>query len=113
MVFVICLYVLAEYALPFVFPESPWAYTIKYDTKRDYVRVTPKPGDCDFLHAPIGLKGCHYETSIQVTRYSKDVQSGRAIVSYDDGKTWSPVPADEKSGPTEVYVGWDRVADTR
>jgi hypothetical protein len=37
--------------------------------------------------------------------------SGRPIVSYDDGKTWSPLPADEKPGPAEVYVGWDRVAD--
>ena len=25
------------------------------------VHVDPQPGDCDFMHAPLGEKGCHYE----------------------------------------------------
>jgi hypothetical protein len=25
------------------------------------VTVEPRPSDCDFIHAPLGDKGCHYK----------------------------------------------------
>jgi len=96
---------------PSLFPESAWAYALRYETDSDRIHVAPKPGDCDFLHAPIGLKGCHYEKSVQVMRYSKDVQTGRPTVSYDDGKTWNLLPEGEKPGPVQVYVDWLKVQD--
>jgi hypothetical protein len=103
---------LAVYLLPRVFPESPWAYALRYGTDASRVQVSAKPADCDFLHAPVGFKGCHYEKSVQVTRYDNDEHTHRPIVSYDDGKTWSSLAADQKSGSPEVYVSWDRVPDT-
>lgn len=96
---------------PSLFPESPWAYALKYDTSSNHVHVLPKPTDCDFLHAPIGFKDCHYEKSVQVTRYSTDVHSRQPIVSYDGGKTWRFVPEGEKTGPAEVDVGWVQVRE--
>ncbi len=101
------------YTLPYVFSESPWAYALRYSTDLSQVKILPKPADCDFLHAPIGFKGCHYEKSMQVTRCKTDAQSGNTVVSYDDGKTWATAEAGEKPGPTQVYVGWDRVTDGR
>ena len=102
---------LVAHFAPSLFPESAWAYALRYETDSDRIHVAPKPGDCDFLHAPIGLKGCHYEKSVQVMRYSKDVQTGQPIVSYDDGKTWNLLPEGEKPGSVQVYVDWLKVQD--
>ena len=99
------------YTLPLVFSESPWAYALRYSADLSQVQILPKPADCDFLRAPIGFKGCHYEKSIQVTRYKTDAQSGNTFVSYDDGKTWAAAEAGQKPGSTQVHVGWDRVVD--
>jgi hypothetical protein len=44
-------------------------------------------------------------------RYSKDVQTGQPIVSYDDGKTWNLLPEGEKPGSVQVYVDWLKVQD--
>ena len=84
---------------------------MRYGTDTSRVQVARKPADCDFLHAPIDFKECHYEKSVQVTRYSADVQSSRPIVSYDDGKTWSQLPEGEKPGRAQVYVNWEKVED--
>jgi hypothetical protein len=98
---------------PSVFSESPWAYALKYDTDSTHVHITPKPGDCDFLSAPIGFKDCHYEKSVEVTRHANG-STGPPIVSYDDGKTWHPLPADQLlSSSVEVYVSWNRVKGER
>ena len=102
---------LVAHFAPSLFPESAWAYALRYETDSNRIHIAPKPGDCDFLHAPIGLKGCHYEKSVQVMRYSKDVQTGQPIVSYDDGKTWNLLPEGEKPGSVQVYVDWLKVQD--
>ncbi len=104
---------LVIYTLPYVFSESPWAYALRYSTDLNQVKILPKPADCDFLHAPIGFKDCHYEKSTVVTRYKTDAQSGNTVVSYDDGKTWATAEAGQKPGSTQVYVGWVRVMDGR
>ncbi len=115
--------VLMSHFAPSLFPESPWAYALRYDTDSSHVHVAPKPTDCDFLHAPIGLKSCHYEKFVGVTHYAKGSDLGR--VSFDGGKSWSPLregemvafvcdvpqswslPAGEP-GVTVVFVGWNR-----
>ncbi len=109
-VFVIgVLFVLFSHVWPLVFPESRWAYALAYDTDEKHVRIEPKPHDCDFLHAPLGDKHCHYEKAILVSRYGKDVRTGQPMVSYDGGKTWIVLPTDQKPGPIEVYVTWNRL----
>jgi hypothetical protein len=95
---------------PSVFSESPWAYALGYDADEQYIHVTPKPRDCDFMHAPIGDKGCHYQRIVQVTPYSTNANN-QPIISYDNGKTWAPLPEGQKVGKTEVDVSWERVGD--
>jgi len=55
-----------------------------------------KPHDCDFLNAPLGYKGCHYEIQA-VLNGSFDFQSG-------EGKSVVHVPA-------VVDVHWVRVKE--
>jgi hypothetical protein len=51
---------------PSVFPESRWAYALKYDTDATRVQIIPKSADCDFLHAPIGFNPhFHFELYLQ------------------------------------------------
>ena len=95
------------------FPKAKWPYAFKYGTNGNHVHVSPTPADCDFLHAPVGFKGCHYEKSVQVMLYGTDVKTHQPIISYDEGKTWNWLPAGHQAELNEVYVGWDRVADTR
>jgi hypothetical protein len=92
-----------------MFSESRDEYALAYDAATKDVFVAPQPSDCDFLHAPIGSKDCHYEKLVEVTRYSSDTQSGQPIVSYDDGKSWNWLPPGQKPGPIEVYVIGNRV----
>ena len=99
--------------LPLTFPESPWAYTLVFGGlfHETDVHVAQKPHNCDFSYAPLGSKGCHYEKQVSVWRHTISA-SGGPIISYDDGKTWRPFPADQKPGATEVYVFWNRREET-
>jgi hypothetical protein len=36
-------------------------YAFKYDVNVGQVHIAPKPTDCNFWHAPVGFKDCHYE----------------------------------------------------
>ncbi len=110
---IILLFFLFSQVSPLVFPESPWAYALAYDTDESRVSVEPKPHNCDFLYAPIGDKGCHYERVVSVTRYGSDVRTGQPIVSYDGGKTWAALPKNQRPRLTEVSVSWHRIEGTR
>jgi hypothetical protein len=52
-----------------------WWYNVGYDQ----VTIQKKPTDCNFFHAPLGDKDCHYEShvgGVQVSvRFGKDCQS--------------------------------------
>lgn len=94
---------------PLLFPESQWAYALRYNTDSSNVEIVPKPTDCDWDYAPLGRKDCHYEKVVSVTKYSTDTKTGRSIVTHDDGKTWDWVPEGEKAGPAQVYVTWSKM----
>jgi hypothetical protein len=40
------------------------------------------PSDCDFLHAPIGNKGCHYKKLVEMTEPSTANGNKRSIYVY-------------------------------
>jgi hypothetical protein len=94
--------------------HSKLRYVMWYGTDWSSVTVDPEPHDCDLLAAPLGEKNCRYDAQVttQKTILSLDKNSGRRIVSYDEGKTWDfndgPNPAKEG---TTVYVGWKKVDD--
>src|SRR5258708_38454293 len=60
-----------------------------------------KPNDCDFIHAPLGDKGCSYKAHVKVynadgvlvagenaPKYGSDTKTAKPIISYDGGKNW-------------------------
>ncbi|WP_439408795.1 hypothetical protein ACNJX9_11255 [Bradyrhizobium sp. DASA03076] len=91
-------------ALWFFAPDS-WTnalwYGVKYQVGFDKVQTSTKPKDCDFMHAPLGDKGCSYKAHVKAynasgalvsgedaPKYGRDSKTGSSIISYNDGKTW-------------------------
>jgi hypothetical protein len=52
---------------------GPGVYSIKYAVSADKIYVDPKPADCDFWHAPVGNKQCHYQ-KVVIARHAKDMR---------------------------------------
>src|SRR5262249_28454347 len=47
-------------------PRAVW-YAVEYKIPPARVFIDPQPSDCEFWHAPLGYKGCHYEAFVFVT----------------------------------------------
>jgi hypothetical protein len=43
--------------------DKAW-YSVRYLVVPDHVKIEPKPSDCDFMQAPLGRKGCHYQAKV-------------------------------------------------
>ena len=82
-------------------------YSLRYGAAFANVQVDKKPHDCDFFHAPIGDKDCHYDKDVSVTRYGHNA-AGVAVVSYDNGKTWSAADFAIPEYSPQVDVGWHK-----
>jgi hypothetical protein len=54
-----------------VMPDK-YAYSFQYDVDLDNVFVDKKPKNCDWEHAPIGDKGCHYKKVVTPQKNEKD-----------------------------------------
>ena len=110
-----------------ILPDS-WTDKIKcsmeYSVDLAQVRRNIKPTDCDFMHAPLGDKSCHYKKTVSAynaagdavagddaPKYAKNTY-GNTIVSYDEGKTWTVLdtPAPDLRIKS-VEIGWTKVAD--
>jgi hypothetical protein len=105
---------------------DPFLYSTEYSINSDRVHRNNRPTDCDFMHAPLGGKGCHYKKTVTAynavgnpvggdggVRYSKNT-IGNPIVSYDDGKTWQVLPADSPVPDLTVKtveIDWIKVTD--
>jgi hypothetical protein len=74
---------------------------VAYNVSPSNIFYPPKPPDCDFLHAPLGRKECHYKAVVEAfnasgvqiagdgaPKYSRDVKTNKPIISWDGGKTW-------------------------
>jgi hypothetical protein len=101
-------------------------YGVKYEVSFDQVHTSDKPSDCDWSRAPLGGKGCYYKTNVgaynavgnlvagdNAPKYGNDVRTGKPIISYDDGKTWSWSYADatpDRKVKT-VRVEWVKVTE--
>jgi hypothetical protein len=77
----------------FVLLDSVWVnrirYAKQYSVDMDRVFMEPKPHDCDFIKAPIGMKHCHFDKSV-VTQPPQPVQDEQVI---------------------GVYINWTKVQD--
>ncbi len=89
-----------------VFMPPSWTnaiwYGVQYKVSFNEVYTSNKPSDCDWTYAPLGKKGCYYKAVVSAfneagdlvggegaPKYSKDTKTGKPIISYDDGKTWT------------------------
>jgi hypothetical protein len=92
-------------------------YVAMYHVSANEVLVQDKPKLCDWGHAPIGDKGCHYEAVVNITRWSKSTE-GKPIVSHDNGKKWHLIQPDESAADDTpklpsalVIVTWEKMED--
>jgi hypothetical protein len=82
-------------------------YSFEYNCPSDQVHRSPRPTDCDWGHAPLGDKDCHYKKIVSAYNaaeyvvagdgaaiYGGDQATGKVIVSYDDRKTWQILTPD-------------------
>lgn len=101
-------------------------YSVRYFVPPNEVHVDARPQDCDFMHAPLGSKGCHYEAVVaaynsagdllsgdRAPKYGHDSKTGKPIISWDQGKTWTWMVAaavpDQKV--KSVNVSWMKIVD--
>jgi hypothetical protein len=88
------------------------------------MHIDPQPSDCDFIHAPLGDKGCHYEASVaaynsagqvvggdRAPKYGHDQKTGKPIVSDDNGHTWWLLDNEPDKKVQSVVVTWSKVTE--
>ena len=106
-----------------------WWYNVAYKQ----VTLQKKPTDCNFFHAPLGDKGCHYDPQVNVVKvdnsnawggqsisydngqdwiHTAKNSDGTPIVSRDGGKTWSMDSVPAHTEP-QVIVSWDKVDEDK
>jgi hypothetical protein len=95
----------------YFFAPAGWVnavwYSVEYKVGPGEVHTDAKPSDCDFMHAPLGDKGCSYKAHVKAynasgvlvggedsPKFGHDTKTGRPIISYDGGTTWDWYPAD-------------------
>jgi hypothetical protein len=100
-------WLVVQYALQS--PEEKYAN--KYGVKPEQVTIQKQPHDCEYETAPLGKKNCHYEQVVTTVLVTADIY-GKAIVSYDDGKTktWHFIDPANPVTPS-VVVTWNRIED--
>jgi hypothetical protein len=89
-------------------------YAAQYGVDYSHVYKDKKPHDCEWLAAPLGDKNCHYDAEARKDSVmtSTDRTTGRPIVSYDEGKSWSWNDGDYPAkAESNVYVSWQKVED--
>jgi hypothetical protein len=84
-----------------------------YGVGTDQVTIEKKPADCNFFHAPLGGKGCRYDSQVTATQVKADNSNPAGAVNYvsfDSGKTWT---VDDAVPPTkpQVVISWERIEE--
>ncbi len=110
-------------------PDSwtdPLKYAVIYGVKYGHVHINSEPKDCDFIHAPLGDKGCHYKKTVHGYNSRGDLvagndapkfgtsEGGKPIVSYDDGKSWQWMPDGGNTPDTnvdKVDIDWVKIKE--
>jgi hypothetical protein len=53
----------------YIFAPASWTngvwYGVEYGVSPSKVDTEPKPKDCDFIHSPLGDKGCSYKAHVK------------------------------------------------
>jgi hypothetical protein len=122
-----CGLVFAGVVLFAIFAPSNWTNSVwcavQFGVSPTVVHSEDKPKDCDFIHAPLGDKGCSYKANATAynadgvplrgenpPKFGKDTNTGKTIISYDGGKNWDWYvgTSAEPDKITTVTVTWKR-----
>jgi hypothetical protein len=98
-------------------------YSLRYGVSASKVQVDAQPSDCDFMTAPLGSKGCHYDAFVDVFNkegflvggdhvpyYIRKIDTGKIYLSYDNDKI-SELPDFPNSKADRVEVSWIKKPD--
>jgi hypothetical protein len=107
--------------------SSSWVNTVWYaatfGVSTSIVVTDDRPKDCDFIHAPLGDKGCSYKafatsynsdgiplSGDRPPSFGKDTATRRDLISYDGGKHWDWYVGSsaDPAKITKVVVTWKR-----
>jgi hypothetical protein len=79
---------------------SKLRYSLWYNANYDQVTIQNKPADCNFFHAPMGGKGCHYDRQVSTVRVGPGTNPwGGQSISYDEGITWTQTAKNQNGDP--------------
>jgi hypothetical protein len=92
----------------YVMPTAIYGYARKYGIAWVRVTIAQRPHDCEWDSAPLGSKHCHYESQVGTVKTGISTDGVTALVSYDDGKTWS---VNTEHVEPAVFVSWNKVED--
>src|ERR1017187_426405 len=86
--------------------DSKAMLSVRYDTPMASIFIEDEPHDCDFMRAPLGVKGCSYPRETNVVKTGVNA-SGQHVVTYDDEKTWTLLddPSQVHAG---IYISWKK-----
>jgi hypothetical protein len=80
--------------------DKAW-YSIRYDAGFANITIEKRPLDCDFLHAPVGGKSCHYEKRTSVFGDEERQALIRQATTTEEKQTAS-------KQPNAVTVYWEK-----
>ncbi len=80
-------------------------YSSKYGATWKNVDVQKRPFDCDFFHAPIGDKGCHYKKNTDFFDNEKRKKLLEQTTLTDEERQ------EIKNTPNSVTVYWEKKPD--
>jgi hypothetical protein len=81
-------------------------YSAEYSVEPSQIHWNDKPTDCDFMHAPLGEKSCHYKKTVSAYNAAGDL-----VGEDEEGKTRSVVPGNPRPKIKSIEIGWIKVTD--
>jgi hypothetical protein len=98
-------------------------HQIAYGVSYSDVHMQARPKECDFWGAPVGMKDCSYEPLVtgynaagevvpgEGPKYNTDRNTGRPIVSHDNGLTWVWAPVILDYTVKRIEVQWRKATN--
>jgi len=83
--------------------DKAW-YSFRYDAEFANITVEKRPLGCDFLHAPLGSKGCTYKKHASVFGDKERQTLIRQTTNTEEQQT-------DAKQPNSVTISWEREED--
>jgi hypothetical protein len=94
----------------FLFVPQRYKYAMKYGVPIENVVMPPsKPTDCDWTHAPLGNKDCHYEKQVLLRNANGQLVGGENFFEAGTKRSFDHEPQDKV---TDVYIEWIKVNES-